>query len=1203
MELSHSSETHTAAVRDALADVRSRWRMLTRLRLAAVVAAATAVVWLVAWAIVRILTLGGGALTLVGLCALVISIAVVALALVRRQRIPGDRAFARYIEEQCPALEDRLATAVEVVRGSSPAHAGIRSAMLADASRALGEVSLATIVPPDRVRRAGLLAGAAGVALMAAAALWIEPGRQALRLAALYVVPGRLVLQVSPGNARVKRGNPFEIRVATMAGEGGIAPALTVTIGDQRRTVGMQAAGGDRFAWRFGGVPASFTYSVSAAGRTSETYTVTAVDPPSVARIDLRYELPEYTRLPPRHEEDGGDIYAPNGTRVTLSIQASKGATSGALSLVGGARVPLQQAADGRFRATLPITADGAYRVALTDADGLASDGDTEYFIRVLNDRPPDVRILRPAGDRQVTPLEEITIEARADDDYGVGAFDLVYSVRGAGEKAVPFEGDLASLSVTGRHTLYLEDLGVKPGDFVTYYARVRDVARGRRSTEARSDIFFLEVKPFEEEFASAQSQAGGGGSGNRSLDDLVTAQKDIVVATWKLDRRTGAGRSAQDVRAIGRAQGELKERAERAAAQMREPRRRSRVVQGDTIGPSREDPMPSAAAAMGRAKAALDAVKTAEALPAEMEALNHLLRAQAEIKRREVMRQQANGAGSGGSNRSQQDLSTLFDRELQRQQQTNYETQKSTEERQDNNRDTALDRVRELARRQEQLARQQEDLARERQRLSADELKRRLERLTREQSELRQQAEELSRQMGQQQARQQAEGGQRGQQQGGSGGQKPQGQAQAGDRPGGDGASGGQSPQGQSAGGGSQLREASEQMRGAASDLRRQDPRQASTRASRALEQLRSLERQLQGAQPDERRRALGDLQLEARQLAERQRELAEQAAAAARASNTHDARRRVAGDQDRLADRLKRLEEQVKGVAATAEGAEPQARQAVGEAARQIEQDRLETRMRESADALRAAGQQDASAATARAASTGRQLARSMDRVADRLGDASGSRNADDRKLSDQLARTRELKEDINELQRRMQRLERDGQGGTPQRAEGNRDSRQGQAAEAARSDPTGTGGGARAGQEAGNTPQGGQPGAGDGSRRELQQLQQQYAERMREADKLRQELGGMRQAGRQGTTPEGQEMVGSAPGTEAFKQDFSRWELLHKDVTLGLERLEASLSQALLERAARDRLKAGGADRAPDEYERAVDAYFRSLAAPKP
>ena len=66
------------------------------------------------------------------------------------------------------------------------------------------------------------------------------------------------------------------------------------------------------------------------------------------------------------------------------------------------------------------MSKDGSYRVALNDVDGLANAGDTEYFIRMLNDRPPDVRILRPAGDKQVTPLEEVQIEARADDDYGV---------------------------------------------------------------------------------------------------------------------------------------------------------------------------------------------------------------------------------------------------------------------------------------------------------------------------------------------------------------------------------------------------------------------------------------------------------------------------------------------------------------------------------------------------------------------------------------------------------------------------------------------------------------------------------------------------------------------------------------------------------------------------------------------------------------
>ena len=56
------------------------------------------------------------------------------------------------------------------------------------------------------------------------------------------------------------------------------------------------------------------------------------------------------------------------------------------------------------------------------------------------------------------------------------------------------------------------------------------------------------------------------------------------------------------------------------------------------------------------------------------MEALNHLLKAQADVKKREVMRQQA-GSGAG-NNRSNYDMSSLFDKELQKAQQTNYETQ-----------------------------------------------------------------------------------------------------------------------------------------------------------------------------------------------------------------------------------------------------------------------------------------------------------------------------------------------------------------------------------------------------------------------------------------------------------------------------------------------------------------------------------------------
>ena len=311
-----------------------------------------------------------------------------------------------------------------------------------------------------------------------------------------------------------------------------------------------------------------------------------------------------------------------------------------------------------------------------------------------------------------------MTIEARADDDHGLDRLELVVGVRGSREKAVPL-GSGGGLSITGRHTVYLEDLDVKPGDFVSFYARARDVGRGKRPTESRSDIFFLEVTPFVDEFAMAQSQAMAG-AGGQQVDDLVRQQKDIIVGTWKLQRRAAGanaravGRRRQDAgpRAIGAATA----RGDRGPAGA-DAGRRPDAVDGParSIGGSEEEQpaLLAAARAMARAEQSLEAVKPNEALPSEMEALNHLLRAEAEIQRREIARQQANSSG-GGSNRNQQDLSSLFDRELQRQQETNYETPQSVEERKTDTRDELLEKVRALARRQEALARQQDDLARD---------------------------------------------------------------------------------------------------------------------------------------------------------------------------------------------------------------------------------------------------------------------------------------------------------------------------------------------------------------------------------------------------------------------------------------------------------------------------------------------------------
>ena len=71
----------------------------------------------------------------------------------------------------------------------------------------------------------------------------------------------------------------------------------------------------------------------------------------------------------------------------------------------------------------------------------------------------------------------------------------------------------------------------------------------------------------------------------------------------------------------------------------------------------------------------------------------------------------------------------------------------------------------------------------------------------------------------------------------------------------------------------------------------------------------------------------------------------------------------------------------------------------------------------------------------------------------------------------------------------------------------------------------------------------------------------------------------------------------MALSAPGTEAFKQDFAKWEELRQQATQALDNVESSLSQKLQAKQAKDRLAAGADDKAPAEYQKQVDSYFKA------
>jgi uncharacterized protein DUF4175 len=970
-------------LRAFLAEVRRRWTTVVALRRVARATATATVIVVLAAAIDRAFHPDGLVLVAVFATAAVAAALALADAAWRMPASPSDRQVARFVEERTTdagGLDDSLISAVDAAERPSASQPAFLPLMLNAALGRIRALDPSRLIEPIEIRRRGFYAAAGSAALLLVTVLSLPSFERAIDTARLKFFPGSVRVQVEPGDVRVAIGTPVRIRASLHRSAGRalpLAPTLTVFANGQHRAVPMASAA-DAFEYVIESVDRTFSYDVSAGSARSSRYTVTMLRPPRVSRIDLHYIYPSFAGLPPRDEKDGGDIYAPAGTRIHLRVHADKPIARGELALGKSGHVPLQRGDDRTFETDLVLAKDDSYRIRLADGDGLLSRDEAEYFIRVMDDRPPDVRILRPSADQQITPLEEVPIEARADDDYGIGKFELVYAVAGGPEHVVPFDRITGTnIQKVGLRVLPAEDLKVKPGDVITYYARATDVGRGKRATEATSDIFFLEVKPFNEEFMSAESQASG--ASDPQIDSLIQAQKEIIASTWNVERRSQTARSTEDVKAIAAAQAELKARAEqqlmpRATRSRARPPAPQQLLPGPPQSRTQTgDPAATAVGAMGKAVDQLTSERTKDALPHEMTALNGLLQLQAEVRRRQVSQASA-GSGFGG-NRAGMDLSALFDKELQRQQRTNYETREAAEIRPDRPEASAsaLDRIRDLARRQADLNRRQRELTQAN--LNAEEMKRQLEKLTREQMELREQTEELLR------------------------------------RSGNDGRGSAQHRQGQSDGsqkGGTEpLRSAANDMQSAASELRRDAPGDAARSGERALGQLRRLEEQLSteagGVSPG----GGAELKLEAQQIAQEQHRIASEASRIDRNADatTTDARRRLADDKERLASRVDELSRKAERLGQGAAGADAKA---FADAAQSLTRNKIADRMRTGAREMRQPQGRGRGSAE-------QDLAASLDQVA-------GTLAADGSAASNGLEQTRAIRD---RLQRAEQQL----------------------------------------------------------------------------------------------------------------------------------------------------------------------------------
>ena len=400
----------------------------------------------------RFLEPADATMVVLAIAACVLSVTFAFRTLWPLRRTPSDTQVARFIEEQCPDLEDRLASATEVARAADTSALG--ELLLVDAAAKARSVDLDSVVASDHVRGSILRGAAATAAFLVVFAAGSGPVSRIARTAWLHAFPYSVTLEIEPGDVRIVAGEPVTIVARledTFGAPSRTPPSVMVTnVDGTDHTLEMEATA-EGYQAVMPSIEADLTYHVAAATLVSDEYRVTALFPPKVAQVDVAYQYPAFTRLPPRVETDSGDIYAPEGTEVTLTVHTDKMVRRGGLVLESGGRLLLVPLDDGTLQAAFTVSEDDTYRIAVVDDDGLSSSADVDYFIRTVLDRPPEVEITRPAGDRDITPLEEAVIEVRV---------PVTTSVLSASTWSMPSSVSQVELSVS-----CLGQVGTRPVD------------------------------------------------------------------------------------------------------------------------------------------------------------------------------------------------------------------------------------------------------------------------------------------------------------------------------------------------------------------------------------------------------------------------------------------------------------------------------------------------------------------------------------------------------------------------------------------------------------------------------------------------------------------------------------------------------------------------------------------------------------------
>lgn len=899
-----------------------------------------------------------------------------------KTRTPSMIEIAREIERALPDLCDGLLAAVEQSPDLSYG-SFLQLRVMQNALKHCERHDWRRTVPAGRQWRAVFTQFAALALYLTVIVVWAQPTGAGIES---HVNTGERVpvtdeeIGVEPGDAEIERGSSVIVTVrfndevprdVVLVAKNANGVVTTLPLAPQ--------LGDPVCAGRMEEIREDVIYHIEYANRRSDDYRLRVFDFPEIQRIDAKIVRPEYTALPPETVEDTQRVTVVEGSAVTLSCALNKPVRTARLIEPEAGRFQMLGSSDGepRLEITLRPKTSSEYIIEVADTAGRKNKLPPSFFIDVVPNRRPDLKLAFPAKDLRVSPLEEINIEATAWDDFGLLAHGVQWSVGGNVSQTVVLGDHAAAATVHQLKTvLSLESLGAEPDQLVSYCLFADDFGPDGQTRRTYSDIFFAEVRHFEEIFRQGQAMQGGGpqmqggGKKQKKIEDLTKLQKQIVSATWNLLRREPTFEDAEtlkpDVTAIADSQQAVSRQAEELGAKLKDAKSKAHLQ-----------------AALNQMRIAVEQLQNfvddpADALSsahsAERSAYQSLLKLRAREHR--VSKGQGGGGGGGGAGQSKQQMNQLELNNKQNRYQTERSAQQQSAKTPQREQLRVLNRLRELARRQQSVNNQLRELEHalrtaktEQQR---EEIKRRLKRLQEEQQQMLRDVDEVKQEMNKKQMEQ-------------------------------------------------QLADARKKLDTTRDRLRQSSDALEKGQLSKALSAGRRAERQFQDLKNDVRKRtahqfadALKDLKRQSTELSEKhqklERELKQPESKSNRSLGDGLRREELSRKFQQEAGELNRLTNDMRKVIEQAETTEPLLSKKLYDSVRKSQAERPEQSLKQAATSARRGKMEDATAAA-------EQAGRGIERMKQGINQAAKS------VLGDELESLKQARRDLDDLAKAVQ------------------------------------------------------------------------------------------------------------------------------------------------------------------------------------